>query len=58
MHVDVSDDGVGSRVVPGVGLTSLARRAEGIGGSMTILSEDGHGTRLHLELPATEEVPA
>jgi signal transduction histidine kinase len=58
MHVDVSDDGIGGPVVPGVGLTSLARRAEGVGGSLRILSDHGRGTRLHLELPATEEVSA
>lgn len=58
MHVDVSDDGIGGPVVPGVGLTSLARRAEAAGGSLSVRSDDGRGTLLHLELPATEEVPA
>jgi signal transduction histidine kinase len=49
----VSDDGVGGAVVPGVGLSSLARRAEGLGGQMSIRPADP-GTTLQLELPATE----
>lgn len=48
--VDITDDGVGGPVVPGVGLSSLARRAEGMGGQMRICPA-GPGTTLHLELP-------
>jgi signal transduction histidine kinase len=48
--VEVSDDGVGGPVVPGVGLSSLARRAETLGGVMTVCP--GHpGTTLQLDLP-------
>lgn len=51
--VEVTDDGVGGPVVPGVGLSSLARRAESLGGQITICP--GHpGTTLHLDLPAAE----
>jgi signal transduction histidine kinase len=51
VFVEVSDDGVGGPVVPGVGLSSLARRAESLGGTMTICPGDP-GTSLHLDLPA------
>jgi len=52
--VDVTDDGVGGPVVPGVGLSSLVRRAESVGGRLTICPRD-RGTALHLELPAVEQ---
>lgn len=51
--VDVTDDGVGGPVVPGVGLSSLVRRAESLGGRLTICPRDP-GTTLHLELPTVE----
>jgi signal transduction histidine kinase len=51
--VEVSDDGVGGPVVPGVGLSSLARRAESLGGHLAICP--GYtGTALRLDLPASE----
>jgi signal transduction histidine kinase len=50
--VEVRDDGVGGPVVPGVGLSSLARRAESLGGHMTVCPGDP-GTTLQLDLPAT-----
>lgn len=51
--VEVSDDGVGGPIVPGVGLTSLARRAESLGGDLTVCP--GHpGTTLRIDLPASE----
>jgi signal transduction histidine kinase len=56
--VEVVDDGSG-RVTPrpgGVGLGSMRERAEEIGGSFTLLSEPGHGTRVHVALPV-EEAP-
>jgi signal transduction histidine kinase len=56
--VDVVDDGVGGPVVPGVGLSSLARRAESLGGRITVSTADPAGTVMHLELPADMEVPA
>jgi signal transduction histidine kinase len=49
---EVTDDGVGGPVVPGVGLSSLSRRAEGLGGRLTVCP-GRPGTTLHLELPAT-----
>jgi signal transduction histidine kinase len=49
--VDVVDDGAGGLVVPGVGLSSLAARAEAGGGRLDVVSEHPKGTRLHLELP-------
>jgi signal transduction histidine kinase len=52
--VDVSHDGGGGPVVPGVGLSSLARRAESLGGQMTICPGDP-GTTLHLDLPTAAE---
>ncbi len=54
--VDVVDDGVGGPVVPGVGLSSLASRAEALGGCLEVTPEPPRGTRLHLQLPASPEV--
>jgi signal transduction histidine kinase len=51
--VEVLDDGVGGSVVPGVGLSSLARRAESLGGHLTICP-GCPGTALRLDLPASE----
>ncbi len=55
IHVDVHDDGAGGMIVPGVGLTSLQRRAENLGGRLSISSNQPTGVHLHLELP-TEAV--
>ena len=49
--VEVVDDGVGGPVVPGVGLSSLAARAEASGGRLEVAPMRPRGTRLHLELP-------
>jgi signal transduction histidine kinase len=49
--VDVSDDGVGGPVAPGVGLSSLRRRAQELGGSLHVAPGHTSGIRLHLELP-------
>ncbi len=51
IEVDVCDDGTGSTVVPGVGLTSLSRRAEQLGGRLHIEPAQPTGVRLHVELP-------
>ncbi len=51
IHVDVHDDGSGGSIVPGVGLTSLQRRAENLGGRLSIRSQKPTGVHLHLELP-------
>jgi len=52
--VDVVDDGVGGLVVPGVGLSSLAQRANSLGGCLKVTAADPKGTRMHVELPAGE----
>ncbi len=53
--VDVVDDGSGGPVVPGVGLSSLAQRAEHLGGCLELGEADPAGTRLHVRLPAVQE---
>ena len=53
--VGVVDDGSGGPVVPGVGLSSLAQRAEHLGGCLELGAADPAGTRLHLRLPAVQE---
>jgi signal transduction histidine kinase len=49
--VDVRDDGSVARSPPGVGLTSLRRRAEQLGGSLAVGPYNGGGVLLHVELP-------
>jgi signal transduction histidine kinase len=56
--VDVADDGAGGQIVPGVGLSSLGRRAESLGGCLQVAAAQPVGTRMHLELPADAEVSA
>jgi signal transduction histidine kinase len=51
VSVDVVDDGAGGSVVPGVGLSSLAARAEAGGGRLAVQQVQPRGIRLHLELP-------
>jgi signal transduction histidine kinase len=51
IEVDVCDDGTGSSVVPGVGLTSLLRRAEQLDGRLHVEATQPTGVRLHVELP-------
>lgn len=51
IHVDVHDNGSGGVIVPGVGLTSLQRRAEDLGGWLCIRPRQPTGVHLHLELP-------
>jgi signal transduction histidine kinase len=52
--VDVRDDGAGGPITPGVGLSSLRRRAEELGGTLLVAAgtEGNGGTRLRVELPA------
>ncbi|MBG0565866.1 sensor histidine kinase [Actinoplanes aureus] len=50
--VEVTDDGVGGPFAPGVGLSSLRRRAEELGGTLHVAAGAGRGTRLRVELPA------
>ena len=56
--VDVVDNGAGGPVVAGVGLASLAQRAEALGGCLEMSPVVPRGTRLHLQLPARPEVTA
>ena len=51
IEVDVCDDGTGGTVVPGVGLMSLLRRAEQLGGRLQVEPAQPTGVRLHVELP-------
>ena len=51
IEIDVCDDGTGGNVVPGVGLTSLLRRAEQLGGRLHVEPAQPTGVRLHVELP-------
>ncbi len=53
IEVEVCDDGTGGAVVPGVGLTSLLRRAEQLGGRLRVEPAQPSGVRLHVELPVT-----
>jgi signal transduction histidine kinase len=48
--VEVGDDGVGGPIVWGVGLSSLRRRAEGLGGILDVAAGEP-GTRLRMSLP-------
>lgn len=56
IEVDVCDDGTGGTVVPGVGLTSLLRRAEHLGGRLRVEPAQPTGVRLHVELPVAGAV--
>jgi signal transduction histidine kinase len=51
IEIDVCDNGTGGTVVPGVGLTSLLRRAEQLGGHLRVEPAQPTGVRLHVELP-------
>jgi signal transduction histidine kinase len=50
--ISVTDDGAGGPIAPGVGLSSLRRRAEELGGSLSVAGREGPGTCLQIELPA------
>ncbi|USQ76808.1 sensor histidine kinase [Ornithinimicrobium cryptoxanthini] len=54
IEAEVIDDGVGGVFPLGVGLTSLRRRAEGLGGALRIEGAVPRGTRLCLTLPTGE----
>jgi PAS domain S-box-containing protein len=49
--VEVVDDGVGGAVDEGSGLRGLADRVEALGGSLSLESPPGGGTRLTAEIP-------
>jgi signal transduction histidine kinase len=50
VEASVTDDGCGGPIAPGVGLTSLRKRAEDLGGSL-IIEPGASGTRLRLVVP-------
>ncbi|MGI5153997.1 sensor histidine kinase [Microbispora sp. CA-102843] len=54
LEVEVLDDGRGVRpgALIGVGLVGMRERAEELGGSCSVTSRDGGGTRVHAVLPA------
>lgn len=55
VRLEVGDDGIGfdqrSKKRRGMGLSSMASRAEQIGGRLTVRTRPGRGTRVILELP-------
>ena len=51
--LSISDDGVGGADPSrGSGIIGLKDRAEALGGTISVLSPPGHGTALHVHLPA------
>jgi signal transduction histidine kinase len=58
-RLSISDDGVGGAdVARGSGLIGLRDRVDASGGTLTVQSPSGQGTRLDVELPVTDEMPA
>ncbi|GAA4772675.1 sensor histidine kinase [Actinomycetospora chlora] len=51
LHLVVCDDGVGGAVAAGVGLRGIADRVHALGGSLTIASRAGEGTRIEVSIP-------
>jgi signal transduction histidine kinase len=52
LRLDVEDDGVGgASIEAGTGLRGLADRVEAIGGTISISSPPGLGTRVRTEVP-------
>jgi signal transduction histidine kinase len=52
LRIEIDDDGVGgARIGGGSGLQGLADRAAALGGSLSVHSPPGSGTRLTIELP-------
>lgn len=48
---EVTDDGRGDPIVPGLGLTTTRERLEAIGGKLEISSRRGRGTRVRARVP-------
>jgi signal transduction histidine kinase len=58
-RLSVSDDGVGGAdLTRGSGLVGLKDRVEAIGGTLTVQSRPGQGTRLDVEVPINGDTPA
>jgi signal transduction histidine kinase len=51
LHLVVCDDGVGGAEAAGVGLRGIADRVHALGGSLTIASRAGEGTRIEVTIP-------
>jgi signal transduction histidine kinase len=59
LTIDITDNGIGGADSgTGSGLRGLQDRAEALGGRMTIVSPSGHGTQIHVELPARPTAPS
>jgi hypothetical protein len=59
LRLSVSDDGRGGAdLTRGSGLVGLKDRVEAIGGTLTIQSSPGQGTRLNIEIPVNADIPA
>jgi signal transduction histidine kinase len=58
LHLEVQDDGCGfdvaQRESQAFGLTSMAERAQALGGRFTLQSRGGEGTIVRLECPRIE----
>ncbi len=52
LRLEIADDGIGGATErPGGGLTGLRDRVEALGGTFTIDSPSGHGTRIAVAVP-------
>jgi signal transduction histidine kinase len=52
LRLSIRDDGIGGvDTANGSGLLGLVDRVEALGGKMTISSQPGNGTSLHVEIP-------
>jgi signal transduction histidine kinase len=59
LRLSISDDGVGGAdPTRGSGLAGLKDRVEAIGGTLTVQSRPGQGTRLDVEVPVNADIPA
>jgi signal transduction histidine kinase len=53
LTLSISDDGIGGAdPSSGSGIIGLKDRVEALGGTVSVLSPPGHGTALHVQLPA------
>jgi signal transduction histidine kinase len=57
LTVEVADDGSGGADAAGTGLLGLRHRAEALGGSFSVESPPGNGTRIRAVLPLAEWSP-
>ena len=53
LTLSIRDDGIGGADPSrGSGIIGLKDRVEALGGTISVLSPPGHGTALHIQLPA------